>query len=87
VFKAVDLDGRELKCACVGGGSRVPLGFVSLTENLVMMLMGLWMPLHVPAAGLDSPPGSAGISFHRCVHRRTWYDRMNLSNPRRRPPK
>jgi hypothetical protein len=33
VFKAVDLDGRELKCACVGGGSRVPLGFVSLTES------------------------------------------------------
>ncbi|MEY8842641.1 glutaredoxin, partial [Cribrihabitans sp. XS_ASV171] len=31
------------KCACVGGGSNVPLGFVSLTENLMMMAMGLWM--------------------------------------------
>lgn len=45
VFKAVYIDKRELKCACVGGNSNVPLGFVSLTENLVMMGMGLWMPL------------------------------------------
>ncbi|MED5295624.1 MAG: glutaredoxin [Pseudomonadota bacterium] len=44
VFKAVYIDKRELKCACVGGNSNVPLGFVSLTENLVMVLMGLWMP-------------------------------------------
>ena len=43
VFKAVYVDRRELKCACVGGGSNVPLGFVSLTENLVMIAMGLWM--------------------------------------------
>ncbi len=43
VFKAVYIDKRELKCACVGGGSNVPLGFVSLTENLMMMAMGLWM--------------------------------------------
>jgi glutaredoxin len=47
VFKAVYVDGRELKCACVGGDSKVPLGFVSLTENLVMMLMGIWMPLRM----------------------------------------
>ncbi|WP_336274913.1 MauE/DoxX family redox-associated membrane protein [Vreelandella indica] len=45
VFKAVYIDKRELKCACVGGSSNVPLGFVSLTENIVMILMGLWMPL------------------------------------------
>ncbi|EPX80421.1 MauE/DoxX family redox-associated membrane protein [Salipiger mucosus] len=44
VFKAVYIDKRELKCACVGGGSNVPLGFVSLTENLMMIAMGLWMP-------------------------------------------
>ena len=44
VFKAVYVDRRELKCACVGGGSNVPLGFVSLTENLMMVFMGLWMP-------------------------------------------
>ena len=43
VFKAVYVDRRELKCACVGGQSNVPLGFVSLTENLVMVAMGLWM--------------------------------------------
>lgn len=43
VFKAVYVDKRELKCACVGGNSRVPLGFVSLTENLLMIAMGLWM--------------------------------------------
>jgi glutaredoxin len=43
VFKAVYIDKRELKCACVGGGSNVPLGFVSLTENLMMIVMGLWM--------------------------------------------
>jgi len=43
VFKAVYIDKRELKCACVGGGSNVPLGFVSLTENVMMFAMALWM--------------------------------------------
>ena len=43
VFKAVYVDGRELKCACVGGSSNVPLGFISLTENLMMIGMALWM--------------------------------------------
>jgi glutaredoxin len=43
VFKAVYIDKRELKCACVGGNSNVPLGFVSLTENLMMVGMGIWM--------------------------------------------
>ncbi len=43
VFKAVYVDKRELKCACVGGDSNVPLGFVSLTENLFMIGMALWM--------------------------------------------
>jgi glutaredoxin len=43
VFKAVYLDKRELKCACVGGSSNVPLGFISLTENLMMVAMALWM--------------------------------------------
>ncbi len=45
VFKAVYIDRRQLKCACVGGSSNVPLGFVSLTENLMMIGMGLWMGL------------------------------------------
>jgi len=43
VFKAVYIDRRELKCACVGGDSSVPLGFVSLVENLMMMAMAIWM--------------------------------------------
>lgn len=43
VFKAVYVDKREIKCACVGGGNNVPLGFVSLTENLMMIGMALWM--------------------------------------------
>ncbi|MFN3725749.1 MAG: MauE/DoxX family redox-associated membrane protein [Allosphingosinicella sp.] len=43
VFKAVYIDRRELKCACVGGDSNVPLGFVSLTENLMMIAMAVWM--------------------------------------------
>jgi len=43
VFKAVYIDKRKLKCACVGGDSKVPLGFVSLTENLMMIGMAIWM--------------------------------------------
>lgn len=43
VFKAVYIDKRNLKCACMGGDSNVPLGFVSLTENLIMIGMGVWM--------------------------------------------
>ena len=43
VFKAVYIDKRELKCACVGGDSNVPLGFVSLTENLGMVAMSITM--------------------------------------------
>ncbi|WNO52849.1 glutaredoxin family protein [Stakelama saccharophila] len=45
VFYAVYIQKRELKCACVGGGSNVPLGFVSLTENVMMFAMGLWVLL------------------------------------------
>lgn len=45
VFKAVYVEKRELKCACAGGASNVPLGFVSLTENLMMIAMGLWMTI------------------------------------------
>jgi glutaredoxin len=43
VFKVVYIDKRELKCACVGGSSNVPLGFISLTENLMMIAMAVWM--------------------------------------------
>lgn len=46
VVKAVYIDKRELKCACVGGDSNVPLGFISLTENIMMMAMAIWMLLN-----------------------------------------
>ncbi len=55
VFKAVYIDKRELKCACVGGSSNVPLGFVSLTENLMMVAMAVWMAL----AAFGLPVGAA----------------------------
>lgn len=45
VFHAVYVQKREIKCACVGGSSNVPLGFVSLTENLAMIAMALWMSI------------------------------------------
>ena len=54
VFKAVYIDRRALKCACVGGDSNVPLGFVSLTENLIMVVMVLWMLLKPMGIGLGS---------------------------------
>ncbi len=41
VFKAVYVDKREIKCACVGGSGKVPLGFVSMTENLMMVAMAV----------------------------------------------
>ncbi len=45
VFKAVYIDKRELECACAGGGSKVPLGFASLTENVMMVAMAIWMSI------------------------------------------
>lgn len=45
VFYAVYVQKREIKCACVGGSGNVPLGFVSLTENLAMIGMAIWMLL------------------------------------------
>lgn len=43
VFYAVYIQKRDLKCACVGGNSNVPLGFISLTENIMMAGMAIWM--------------------------------------------
>jgi glutaredoxin len=43
VIKAVYIDKRELKCACVGGDSNVPLGAISLTENVMMVGMAIWI--------------------------------------------
>ncbi len=80
VFKEVYIDKRELKCACVGGNSNVPLGFVSLTENLMMVAMAVWMALvlALPAGSLpgamqptqaafwpfDAPSGTAAAPDH-----------------------
>lgn len=43
VVHAVYVQKRDIKCACVGGASKVPLGPVSLLENLLMMAMAVWM--------------------------------------------
>ncbi len=43
IIKAAYIEKRDLNCACVGGGSKVPLGFLSLTENLLMMGLSIWM--------------------------------------------
>jgi glutaredoxin len=40
VFKAVYINKIALNCACVGGNTKVPLGVVSMTENLMMAIMG-----------------------------------------------
>lgn len=52
VVKAVYVDKRDLKCACMGGDSNVPLGFISLTENLMMIGMALWMLWSTAAGGM-----------------------------------
>ena len=64
VFKAVYIDRRELKCACVGGSSNVPLGFVSLTENVMMVAMALWMLAAVAGLGATHPMPAAGHAGH-----------------------
>jgi glutaredoxin len=43
VIYAVYIQKRDIKCACVGGASSVPLGPVSLTENLMMVAMAGFM--------------------------------------------
>ncbi|MEM9743685.1 MAG: glutaredoxin [Pseudomonadota bacterium] len=45
VVQAVYVEKRALRCACVGGNSNVPLGPVSLAENLIMTATALWMLL------------------------------------------
>ncbi len=47
VIKAVYVEKRDVNCACVGGGSSVPLGSISLTENLMMIAMSVWMMVKV----------------------------------------
>src|SRR3546814_12502862 len=42
VFKAVYINKRELKFACVGGTSRVTSGLGHMTDKLMMMAMEIW---------------------------------------------
>lgn len=49
VFYAVYIQKREIKCACVGGSGNVPLGFISLSENLAMVGMAVWMLFRMSA--------------------------------------
>lgn len=47
-FMAVQIDKRQVKCACcVGGAIIVPLGIVPLTENLMMIAMVIRMPIRM----------------------------------------
>ena len=43
VIKAGCVEKRDPKFACVGGESNVPLRAITLSENLIMAGMGLWM--------------------------------------------
>ncbi|NCN28072.1 glutaredoxin [bacterium] len=45
ITKAVYIDKKDLNCACIGGDSNLPLGFVSLSENLAMVIMGIFLIL------------------------------------------
>jgi hypothetical protein len=47
VVKAEYIGKRELKYAFVGGETNVPLGAISLTENVMMMAMGIWMVINL----------------------------------------
>lgn len=88
VFKAVYIDRRELKCACVGGSSNVPLGFISLTENLMMIGMAIWMGLAAlglasaghamerPADQLHAAPPAATAEAPSTAAYRAAHDRM-----------
>ena len=62
VFYAVYVQKRELKCACVGADSNVPLGFLSLAENVMMFSMALWMLF---AYGLRSSEGQRPMTTSR----------------------
>ena len=50
VVQAVWIGRREIRRACIGGGTNVPLGALSPAENAMMIAMGVgtnlppWMP-------------------------------------------
>tara|TARA_Y100000782_G_scaffold4962_1_gene5877 strand:+ start:130839 stop:131528 length:690 start_codon:yes stop_codon:yes gene_type:complete len=41
IYKAIYIEKKDLNCACIGGGSKAPLGVVSISENAIMALMGI----------------------------------------------
>jgi len=47
VFKTVYFEKKDLNCACVGGNSAVPLGTISFAENIMMIVMGVWLLLRM----------------------------------------
>ncbi|MFQ3244457.1 MAG: hypothetical protein ACI9SP_001088 [Arenicella sp.] len=47
VVKAEYVDKRELKYAFVGGDRNIPLGAISLTENVMMMAMEIWAVINL----------------------------------------
>jgi len=51
VIYAVYIQNRDIKCACVGGSANVPLGFISLSENLAMVGMAIWMSYLMVSGG------------------------------------
>ncbi|MDQ3246900.1 MAG: glutaredoxin [Pseudomonadota bacterium] len=71
VLKAVYIDKRELKCACVGGSSNVPLGFISLTENLMMIAMAIWMAVMTTGLADMSVGGHSEPSLEQPVEPRS----------------
>lgn len=91
VFKAVYVDKRELKCACVGGSSNVPLGFVSLLENVMMVVMAIWMAAavagygpgaHGPDMATAGHPGAVGPDAPSTVAHRTMVEGRAIDRPR-----
>jgi len=45
IVKAVYIEKKDLNCACIGGDSGLPLGVVSVSENLAMIIMGVMVIL------------------------------------------
>jgi hypothetical protein len=55
VFTAVCLDRRELTCAGMGGTATCRFGFVSLTENLMMVAMAIWTAVREAGSTASGP--------------------------------
>ncbi len=67
VIKAVYVERRSLKCACVGGASSVPLGFVSLLENVLMVAMAVWTGIAAFGIATAAPPSAPTAPAHHAM--------------------